>query len=187
MTVQQSPDAPGWWWTDSMGSEPYALHVLDSGVGLVAEIGDDHVPVEDVRGWRGRVAPPGDLEQARADAACAALNDIHESLRVALSTAHASAAQHVRALASAGRRQVATKARPFLDEFDVARFPSDIDLVERAVMGTRCRPGIKARWCHIHDAFGLGSGFSAALCRAFGLDPDEEVGVDIYDHFEIDR
>lgn len=33
-----------------------------------------------------------------------------------------------------------------------------------------------ARWSHVVDATGLGSQSSIALCRRFGLDPDENVG-----------
>lgn len=34
----------------------------------------------------------------------------------------------------------------------------------------------KVRWGHVSDATGMGSNSSAALCRRFGFDPDEDVG-----------
>lgn len=35
----------------------------------------------------------------------------------------------------------------------------------------------KPRWAHVKDALGHGSGVSQSICRALGLDPDEQVGA----------
>lgn len=53
----------------------------------------------------------------------------------------------------------------------------DADLVKRAVVGAHQHGPMKARWQHVQDAFGLGSTFAAQLCRRFGLDPDQRVGI----------
>lgn len=55
---------------------------------------------------------------------------------------------------------------------------TDAALVERAVSNAgRCGPRM-VRWAAVKEVFGHGSGVSASLCRAFGLDPDEMVGDD---------
>lgn len=60
------PDAPGWWHTDDpmFGPDGCVLFVIDSGIGLVAEVGDEHVPVESFSAWRGRLT---DLERDLAE------------------------------------------------------------------------------------------------------------------------
>lgn len=58
----------------------------------------------------------------------------------------------------------------------VADIP-DADLLRR-VMRTCCRPvkrGGQPRWVRVSDLFGLGSTYSAQLCRRFDLDPDDRV------------
>lgn len=53
------------------------------------------------------------------------------------------------------------------------------DLLKRAVRGARSTHGDRRskhpRWVGIHDVFALGSTYSRELCRAFDLDPDEQV------------
>lgn len=49
------------------------------------------------------------------------------------------------------------------------------DLI-RAFVSSHDRYRRAARWSHVSERSGHGSGFSAALCRAFDLDPDEMVG-----------
>lgn len=60
----------------------------------------------------------------------------------------------------------------------VADIP-DERLIERAVKNCRAksyRKGVKhPRWVAVMETFGLGSGYSAQLCRRFGVDPDENV------------
>lgn len=55
----------------------------------------------------------------------------------------------------------------------------DDELLRRAVRSARDRGRRKGethpRWTAVVDAFSLGSGFAAQLCRRFGLDPDEMV------------
>jgi hypothetical protein len=52
-------------------------------------------------------------------------------------------------------------------------------LLERAVRNARCRNaprgGKHMRWVAVADAFSVGSGYSHALCRRYGLDPAEMV------------
>lgn len=53
---------------------------------------------------------------------------------------------------------------------------SDTDLVQRAVgsaMPTHSHEPIP-RWSYVGSLFGLGSASAIALCRRFGLDPDEQ-------------
>lgn len=54
------PDAPGWWWTDDpyFSADGWVMLVIDSGVGLVAEVLDQHIAVETISAWRGRVTRP---------------------------------------------------------------------------------------------------------------------------------
>ena len=54
---------------------------------------------------------------------------------------------------------------------------SDRDLLRRLVenIGTDRPP--RARWAHVVQQLGHGSGVSIAICKALGLDPDEEVGT----------
>lgn len=54
----------------------------------------------------------------------------------------------------------------------------DATPLERAVRSARgrCRKGQKhPRWVGVMDTFALGSGYAHALCRRYGLDPDEQV------------
>lgn len=52
------------------------------------------------------------------------------------------------------------------------------DLIEQVVRNVkgpskyRYKHG-KQRWALVRDAFGVGSGVANALCRRYGLDPDE--------------
>jgi hypothetical protein len=53
---------------------------------------------------------------------------------------------------------------------------SDQELLKRAVQGARAhRAGPAPRWVAVMDTFSLGSTYAAALCRRFGLGPDEVV------------
>ena len=63
-----------------------------------------------------------------------------------------------------------------MDERTVASIP-DEELIRRAVSsaGHNGREGV--RWGHVRDVFGLGSTYSKQLCRRFGFDPDELVGL----------
>jgi ribosomal protein S13 len=51
------------------------------------------------------------------------------------------------------------------------------ELIERAVRNARPknRNSYKTRWIVMKDVFGVGSGVANAICREFGLDPDEEL------------
>ncbi len=51
------------------------------------------------------------------------------------------------------------------------------DLVERVLMNVGRRRRKLPRWAHVSDAFAMGSTYSRELCRAFGMDPDEEIGT----------
>jgi hypothetical protein len=53
----------------------------------------------------------------------------------------------------------------------------DGKLVERAVRNAHCGRSRGVRWAHVVDAFAVGSTVAAALCRRFGLDPDDQVGI----------
>lgn len=56
---------------------------------------------------------------------------------------------------------------------------SERDLLENAVRLALPRGrgrGKHPRWVAVMDTFALGSGYSHALCRRFGFDPDEKVG-----------
>jgi hypothetical protein len=55
----------------------------------------------------------------------------------------------------------------------------DAELLRRAVHSARdrhSRKGVKhPRWVAVMNTFGLGSSYAHALCRRYGLDPDEQV------------
>ena len=59
----------------------------------------------------------------------------------------------------------------------VADIP-DADLLERAVRSAGRLLPRQVRWAHVMDVFALGSGYAQQLCARFGLDPDEEVGIE---------
>ncbi len=65
------------------------------------------------------------------------------------------------------------------EERDVSSIP-DAELLRRAVYSAvRKRPKRQEyAWAAVSDAFGLGSTYSAQLCRRFGLDPDTGRVVD---------
>lgn len=50
------------------------------------------------------------------------------------------------------------------------------DLVRRAVHNAHNGHGIATRRGHVMEAFGVGAGVADTICRAYALDPDEEVG-----------
>lgn len=56
-------------------------------------------------------------------------------------------------------------------------FPSDDELLRRAVRGVLPRPGKRSdpRWVCVMYTFVLGSAYARELCKRFGFDPDEEV------------
>lgn len=56
-------------------------------------------------------------------------------------------------------------------------FPSDYELLLRAVTGAMPRPGKRSdpRWVCVMHTFVLGSAYARELCARFGFDPDEEV------------
>lgn len=57
----------------------------------------------------------------------------------------------------------------------VADIP-DTELLRRAVKNARPYGRVKnARWVAVMELFGLGSTYSAQLCKRFDLDPDELV------------
>ncbi len=61
----------------------------------------------------------------------------------------------------------------------VADIP-DEELIRRVVKSARVkgRRGYKhPRWAAVAEVFQLGSGYSAQLCRRFGLNPDEMVNI----------
>lgn len=50
------------------------------------------------------------------------------------------------------------------------------DLIRRAMLNLRGRSRTKtARWVLVTKTFGVGSTVARALCREFGMDPDEEL------------
>lgn len=50
------------------------------------------------------------------------------------------------------------------------------ELLERVMRNIRATTRYRQpRWVLVKDAFGCGSGVANALCREFGLDPDEEL------------
>lgn len=53
----------------------------------------------------------------------------------------------------------------------------DDELLSRAVKNARARRGTGycSRWVAVSELFCMGSTYSQALCRRFGLDPDEQV------------
>jgi hypothetical protein len=53
------------------------------------------------------------------------------------------------------------------------------DLVRRAARGASRRSRRAPRWAHVRDLFAVGSTSARGLCVSLGLDPDEEVGVDL--------
>lgn len=53
---------------------------------------------------------------------------------------------------------------------DVNSIP-DAELLSRAVRGARAKRG-QPHWTAISDVFGLGSTYSAQLCRRYGVDPE---------------
>jgi hypothetical protein len=62
---------------------------------------------------------------------------------------------------------------------EAARCPySDHELAERAARaaGYAASPR-RVRWAAVQDVFGTGSVWSIDICRRFGLDPHEEVGI----------
>ena len=54
----------------------------------------------------------------------------------------------------------------------------DSELVERAVRNAHLGHAKARRWAHVMGAFGCGSTVAHGLCARFGLDPDEEIGLD---------
>ena len=62
------------------------------------------------------------------------------------------------------------------------RFPSVAaqapDLVERAMHNAGRLLSKKPRWAHVMEVFAVGSTRAKALCGYYGLNPDEEVGLD---------
>jgi hypothetical protein len=58
-----------------------------------------------------------------------------------------------------------------MSDGDVNSIP-DTELLCRAVRGAKFKIG-QPRWTGVSDVFGLGSTYSAQLCRRFGMDPDE--------------
>lgn len=66
---------------------------------------------------------------------------------------------------------------------DEARDPgerTDKDLLGWVVghAGNRASDGPKSRWGYVADLLGLGSHSAIAICKRFGVDPDEQVGLD---------
>ena len=56
---------------------------------------------------------------------------------------------------------------------------SDRDLVERAVINSHRRGGLRQPlWAHVADALAVGSTHATELCSRFGLDPEEQAGSD---------
>lgn len=53
-----------------------------------------------------------------------------------------------------------------------AHWPTDLDLMGRAVRNAGLHR-FKPRWLQVANLFGCGSTVAMALCRRFGLDPDE--------------
>lgn len=59
----------------------------------------------------------------------------------------------------------------------VADIP-DAQLLERAVRSSGRLLPRGVRWDHVMQTFALGSTYAGQLCRRFGLDPDEQVGLE---------
>jgi hypothetical protein len=53
-----------------------------------------------------------------------------------------------------------------------------VQLVENAVRNAHHRHPKGARWGHVTKALAVGSGSAIQLCERFGLDPEEQVGVE---------
>jgi hypothetical protein len=54
----------------------------------------------------------------------------------------------------------------------------DAELVEYTIRNAGRLLPRAPRWHHVAEAIGLGSTYAAQLCRRFGLDPEEEVGME---------
>ena len=54
---------------------------------------------------------------------------------------------------------------------------SDADLLRRAVVNAT-GPGLHRRYIHVCAILVCGSTYARALCRRFGVDPDESIGDD---------
>lgn len=52
------------------------------------------------------------------------------------------------------------------------------DLVERAMQNAGRLLPKKPRWAHVMEVFAVGSTRAKSLCDYYGLNPDEEVGLD---------
>lgn len=66
------------------------------------------------------------------------------------------------------------KRAPVTDEHQGILPTTHRDLVMRAVINARVRHGVsRARWACVRDVFGCGSTLAWALCREFGLNPDD--------------
>lgn len=50
------------------------------------------------------------------------------------------------------------------------------DLLRRAVKNAGHDSPRRVRWAHVRDLFCTGSTTAIALCRQYGLNPDEEIG-----------
>jgi hypothetical protein len=66
-------------------------------------------------------------------------------------------------------------ARPDLAH---VRIGDDLDLLRTLVRNIGHGREPAPRWVHVRDCIGHGSTVSHAICRALGLDPDEEVGTE---------
>jgi hypothetical protein len=66
-------------------------------------------------------------------------------------------------------------ARPDLAH---VRIGDDLDLLRTLVQNIGHGREPAPRWVHVRDCIGHGSTVSYAICRALGLDPDEEVGTE---------
>jgi hypothetical protein len=58
------------------------------------------------------------------------------------------------------------------------RIADDLDLLRTLVQNIGRGREPAPRWVHVRDCIGHGSTVSHAICRALGVDPDEEVGTE---------
>ena len=72
-----------------------------------------------------------------------------------------------------------TQATPDIVQAGTVADLSDESLVQRAVTSARDKHARKGqphpRWAGVSSTFGLGSTYSAQLCRRFGFDPNEMI------------
>lgn len=63
--------------------------------------------------------------------------------------------------------------------------PSPHELLGRAMRSMGRHVNVRGiRWGHVAEIFGLGSTYAGRLCRAFDLDPEEQIGPTEWERLE---